>query len=92
MNTPILSTELAPKEQRRRTRAEKAAKAMGFRHVAGKPGWWWLEDIGAEHVFPLSVLGNEMETPGDVLVTVFWHGAKHGREQVRKKFWEAMKS
>jgi hypothetical protein len=88
MNTPILSTELEPSEQKRRAaalkRATKICRALGFRSVAAKPGWWFHEQIGPEVVFALTrPPGSEVASAAEVIEQVFVTARAHGVRQVR---------
>lgn len=93
MNTPIVTTELDPAEQRRRTlaksKATRLARSLGFRQVAGRPGWWFHPDIDPAHVFLLSG-PQPVEDAGTLITQVFYDGIQAGMQHARKKMREAV--
>lgn len=91
MNSPIMTTELDPAEQRRRTlarnHAERIARRMGFRSVAARPGFWYHEDEDQGIVFNLSgphPIENEREALNRFAMGMFKAGIEDQRKQARE--------
>jgi len=94
MNTPIFESEMDPAEQKRRAAALKRAvtmvRGLGFREVAGKPGWWYHEQGEQDDLFALTTNGSPIRDAADVFGLVIFSAKLMGATEVRGRIKRAL--
>lgn len=84
---------LDPAEARRRqvatAKGERIVRKLGFRQVAGRPGWWYHEQLDNASGFHLT--GDQpVETVEEVIVHIYLDGLQTGISQAQHRLRKAL--
>jgi len=87
------SEQLAPEERKRRAaavvKAAKLVRRLGFRQVAGRPGFWYHQDMDQESIFCFTG-DHPVESIGDIISHVYYDGVQAGEWEARNAIRKAI--